>query len=91
MYNNSFLLTHQASLKQRMGTVGRANVKARLNLGAVRGRGGGGFSRGQRGGGRGQRGGSSLRGGSRGGEGDSLSPRGRCNYWSSLDKYAKKS
>ena len=82
MYNNSFLLTHQASLKQRLGTVGRANVKARLNLGAVRGRGGrgggGGFNRGQRGGGRGQRGGSSLRGGSRGG-GDSLSPRGRCN------------
>ncbi|XP_062569336.1 chromatin target of PRMT1 protein-like, partial [Saccostrea cucullata] len=61
---------NQKGLKQRLG---RTNVKARLNLSAVRGRGrggGGGFNRGQRGGGRGQR------GGSRGGPGgDAMSPR----------------
>ncbi|XP_048749260.2 chromatin target of PRMT1 protein-like isoform X3 [Ostrea edulis] len=62
----------KASLKQRLGTT---NVKARLNMNAVRGRGvrgtGGGFNRGRGGGQRGQR------GGSRGGGGDAMSPRGR--------------
>lgn len=67
----------KASLKQRLG---HTNVKARLNMNAVRGRGGGrGFNRGLRGGARGQRGGGAPRGGSmaRGG-GDGMTSRGRC-------------
>ncbi|XP_034321371.2 chromatin target of PRMT1 protein isoform X3 [Magallana gigas] len=66
----------KASLKQRLG---HTNVKARLNMNAVRGRGGGrGFNRGLRGGVRGQRGGGAPRGGSmaRGG-GDGMTSRGR--------------
>lgn len=83
MYNKSMpqlvivlVYSIQASLKQRLG---HTNVKARLNMNAVRGRGGGrGFNRGLRGGVRGQRGGGAPRGGSmaRGG-GDGITSRGR--------------